>query len=334
VDSILPSIRLDSLSDPWWQQSLPGAMQAFVAFILVATRLAGMVLIGPVFGHPGLSIPLRVLLVAAIALVLTPALLSVDAQRAFDRLDRDGDERLSLDEVSPSLHPQLRHLLAEAGKGDRDGLASHEFRLPTPVPRTLLDFVWLGLVELAVGLALGLGMTTMLSALLMAGSLIDQQLGLSTGEIFNPELGINVGLSGQILHQLGLIAFLVAGGHVLLVSALLDTFQTLPVGYAWLSPPMFDVLSDLVHQSLVLAMQVSAPVLAVMALVGLALGFLGRALPHLNVLFVGIPVRTLVGLLVLGLSLGGIGDRIGEIFPETVLRLRGIVMGASGGMGD
>lgn len=309
-------------------------MQAFVAFTLVATRLAGMVLMGPVFGHQGLSVQIRVLLVAAIALVLTPALLSVDAQRAFDRLDRDGNGRLSLDEASPSLHPQLRRLLAEAGKGEVDGLSADEFRLPAPVPRTLLDYIWLGSVELAVGLALGFGATTMFSALLMAGSLIDQQIGLSTGEIFNPEFGVNVGPSGQILHQLGLIVFLIAGGHVLLVSALLDTFQTLPVGYAWLSPPMFDVLSDLVQQSLVLALQVSAPVMAVMALVGLALGFLGRALPQLNLLVVGLPIRALVGLLVLGLSLGGIGDLISGVFPETVLRLRDVIMGVSGGMGD
>jgi flagellar biosynthesis protein FliR len=329
VESLFPSIRLESLSDPWWHDALPGAMQAFVAFTLVATRLTGMVLVGPVFGHPGLSVHLRVLLVVAMSLVLTPALLSVDPQDAFTRLDRDGNQRLFLDEVAPPMQPHLRRLLAEAGQGEQEGLSASAFRVASPVPRTLLDYVGLGLVELAVGLALGLGATTILSALLMAGSLIDQQSGLSTGELFNPEFGVSLGLSGQMLHQLGLVVFLVAGGHVLLVSTLLETFHTLPVGYAWVGPPVLDALSELVHQSLRLAIQVSAPVLAVMTLVGLAMGFVGRALPRLDVLAVGLPVRALVGLMVVGLSLGGIGDLISQALPETVQQLRNVIMGVS-----
>jgi flagellar biosynthesis protein FliR len=171
------------------------------------------------------------------------------------------------------------------------------------------------------------------SALQMAGWLSDQQLGISMGEIFNPDLGINAHLSGEILHQFGLAAFLIAGGHVLVVAALLDTFAALPVGYAWISPPVYELLAGLVHQSLALAIQVAAPVLVTMALVGLALGFLGRALPQMNALVVGMPVRALIGIALFGLSLVGVGDLISEALPDAVFQLRSALRGLSEGAG-
>src|SRR5262245_56908239 len=112
-------------------------MQMFVAFTLVAARLAGMSLAGPAFGHSSIPLRVRALLVGAISFVVTPALSASDGA--------------------------------------------------TPVPQSLPDYLWLGIVELALGLALGMGMTIILSALQMAGNLIDQQLGLALGQVFNPE---------------------------------------------------------------------------------------------------------------------------------------------------
>src|SRR4029079_17187157 len=146
----------------------------------------------------------------------------------------------------------------------------------------------------------------------MSGSLIDAQIGVSLGSVFNPEFENDASLSGEMLHQLGLVVFLVVGGHHLIVSALIDTFQAFPVGYAWISPPAIELLSGLVHQSLVLAVQIAAPVMGMMAVVGLAMGFLGHTIPQLNVLVIGFPVRTLVGLLVVGLAVPEIADILAQ----------------------
>jgi flagellar biosynthesis protein FliR len=329
VDQILPALKLDALGDQWLSQMLLTATHALFAFTLVATRLTGLFLISPIFGHPDIPLQIRVLLVAAVSLLITPALLSHDAQWAFDRLDGDRDGRLYVEEASPPLHRHLRQLLSNAGKNETDPLLVEEFQIPRPAPATVLEYAWLGLVEFAVGLAMGLGALTVLSGLQMAGNLIDQQIGISLGEIFNPEFEVNATLSGQMLHQLGLMVFLIVGGHFLLVSALLDTFQTLPVGYAWVCPPMFDMLRDLVHQSLLLALQVSAPIMATMAVVGIAMGFLGHTIPQVNVLVIGFPIRTLVGLLLIGLSLPVFADIMGSVLPETIMQLRRALMGFS-----
>jgi flagellar biosynthetic protein FliR len=324
---------MDALGDPAWDGALRVGAGAFVAFTFVAARLAGLAFVGPVFGHPRIPVRLRVLFVVALSFVVTPALLSIDHRQAFERLDRDHDGELGVDEVSPVLRPRFLTLLAEAGKGEHDRLSADEFQWAVPVPGQLPEYALAALAELAVGLALGLGVMTIFSALQMAGWLIDQQLGLSLGKIFNPDPGINANLSGEMLHQFGLAAFLIAGGHVQLVSALLDTFAALPAGYAWIGPPVYELLTNLVHQSLALAIQVAAPVLATMMLVGLGLGFLGRTLPQLSAVVLGAPVRILVGVALLGLALAGIGDLIGEALPAAVLQLHEALTGLAGGAG-
>jgi flagellar biosynthetic protein FliR len=327
VNSVFPELPFDALAAPDIAQLLRGATSAFVAFTLVVSRIGGMMVIGPVFGHPNIPRQIRLFLVLALSLVVTPALLGSDQRRTFDLLDRDHDGRLLREEVPGSIVPQFDELIERAGKAADQGLTADEFRLAPPYPETLVEYGWLAIVEFGLGIALGLGVMTIVSGLQMAGSLIDAQIGVSLGSVFNPEFESEASLSGELLHQLGLVVFLIVGGHHLIVSALLDTFQALPVGLAWVSPPAIDLLGGLVHLSLVLAVQIAAPVIGMMAVVGLAMGYLGHTIPQLNVLIVGFPVRTLAGLLILGLALPGTVDVLARVLPEGIALLRDVLMG-------
>ncbi len=327
MNFLLNNLPLDALAAPDLTQLLRGATSLFVAFTLIVTRMSGMTIIGPIFGHPNIPMQIRAFLVLAMSLVITPALLGSNQQRTFGLLDRNHDQVLAFDEIPRSFEAQFEKLTGQAGKEISDGLTADEFRLSLPLPGSVLEYAWLALVEFAVGLALGLGVMTIVSGLDMAGNLIDAQIGTSMGSVFNPEFDTDASLSGEMLHQLGLVIFLIVGGHHLILSALIDTFQTLPVGYAWVSPSAIDMLNGLVRQSLVLAVQVAAPIMAMMAVVGLSMGFLGHTIPQLNVLVVGFPVRTLVGLVIIGLALPGIADALARVLPAGIQQLRDVLMG-------
>jgi flagellar biosynthetic protein FliR len=323
----VPDLPFDTFTAPDISQLLRGATSAFVAFTLVVTRMSGMVVIGPVFGHPSLPLQIRAFLVLAMSIVITPALLGMDQLRTFELLDRNQDQIVTRDEIPESLAEQFESLLDKAGKHGDAGLKADEFRLSPPLPASLVGYAWLAVVEFGMGISLGLGVMTIVSGLQMAGSLIDAQIGVSLGSVFNPEFESDASLSGELLHQLGLVIFLIVGGHHLIISALMDTFQALPVGYAWVSSPAIELLSSLVFQSLVLAVQIAAPVMATMAVVGLAMGFLGHTIPQLNVLVMGFPVRTLVGLIVFGLAVPGIADILARILPGGIQQLHDVLMG-------
>ena len=191
-------------------------------------------------------------------------------------------------------------------------------------PTAVLEYAVIAGGELAIGLVLGLGMFIIFSGFQLAGELMDQQSGTLLGEVVNPGLDTSGSMTGQLLYLLAVTAFLTMtplGGHLLMVSGLVETFQTLPVGDAWISTPAIELLRDLVHQSLVLGIQVAAPLLAAMSLVALTMGFLGHTVPQINVLVVGFPVRALVSLLILGLTISGAARAAVDLVPAVIDRL-------------
>jgi flagellar biosynthetic protein FliR len=184
--------------------------------------------------------------------------------------------------------------------------------------------------EFALGLILGIGVLTILSGMQLAGEMIDQQTGLSLGEIANPALEINGSVTGQFLFMLSVTVLLVlepAGYHLMMTRALVETFQTLPVGDAFVDASAIDLLSSLVHESLVLGVQVAAPLLATMSMVGLTLGFLGYTVPQINVLVVGFPVRAIINLLILTVTLSGMARVVIDLIPNVIDRLQHALMG-------
>ena len=196
------------------------------------------------------------------------------------------------------------------------------------VPSTILDFAWVGIGEFSLGLVLGLGVLTILSGLQLAGEIIDQQTGIALGEISNPGFEINGSVTGQFLFMLGVTLLLImepVGGHLMMVSVLVETFQTLPVGEAYVSASAVELLRDLVHQSLVLGVQVAAPLLATMTLVALTMGFLGHTVPQVNVLIVGFPIRAMISLLVIAVTLSGVGRVVIDLVPSVIDDIRQIL---------
>jgi len=73
-----------------------------------------------------------------------------------------------------------------------------------------------------------------------------------------------------------------------------------------------------VHQSLVLGVQVAAPLLAAMSLVALTMGFLGHSIPQINVLVIGFPIRVVVSLCVLAMSLSGAARALVDAVPTAI----------------
>ena len=322
MDLFLDQLPLAPLRAATVREMLAAGMLHFYAFTLVMTRLSGLMLIGPVLGQSLVPANVRVLLVLTLSLLVTPTL-GQQWQRGLTQLDANGDRLIAREELPDHLLTRFDQIAGPPGTPSTE-LSIAAFPSALSLPATLLDYVWIAAGELALGFVLGLGVYIVMSAFQLAGELIDQQTGTSLGEVFNPGLDTTGSLSGQLFFLLATAAFLCLeplSGHLLMVSALVETFQTLPVGEAFIATPTIELLRDLVHQSLVLGIQVAAPLLATMSLVALAMGFLGHTVPQINVLIVGFPIRILVSLLVLSLTLSGAARAVVDHVPFIITRL-------------
>ncbi len=304
-------------------------METFHVFTLVLVRVSGMMTIGPVFGQSVVPANVRVLLVLTVALVVTPALQD-HWQLGFRKLDVDGNGLLEREEVPDHLLDRYDESVTRTGRLPGSPLRPSEFVLERRLPRTLLDYLLSVAGEFAVGLVLGLGVFIVLSSLSLAGQVIDQQSGLALGEISNPGLDTDGSITAQFLYLQGMTTFLLltpVNGHVLVATTLIETFQTLPAGDAFVHEGVLEYVSNLVHLSLLLAVQVTAPVVAMMTLVSLTMGFLGYTVPQINVLVVGFPIRAVVSLVVLLLVFTGAARRVVDEVPVVLKALGGLLSG-------
>ena len=320
MNNLLDFADFDRLSQLLPDLLLQTAMRHFYAFTLVLVRMSGLMIIGPVFGTPVVPANIRILLVLVMSILITPTLYD-HSRLMFDRLDRNRDGLLTREEVPDNLHSRFDRL---ADNGANVALTENQFALEVQVPRTIVNYVWVVAGEFALGFVLGLGVITILSGLQLAGQIIDQQAGLALAEVFNPGFDTNTSISGTFLFLFGITVFLIiepVNGHLMMVATLVETFQTFPVGEAYISSSAVELLRDLVHQSMVLAVQIAAPLLAAMSLVALAMGFLGHTVPQINVLVIGFPIRVMTNLLILSLTLSGAARTVVDVISKVIDQL-------------
>jgi flagellar biosynthetic protein FliR len=174
-------------------------------------------------------------------------------------------------------------------------------RMPTDV--LLLTFAIGG--ELIFGLIMGLGLSLTFIAISWAGEIMGQQMGFNLAESFDPAMGSGGSLVGDLYFMLTLVIFMFIGGHRAMVLGLAESFKTLPLLQAGLSRDLFDLFASLLTAATVLAVKVAAPMLVTMLVVDVALGFLGKTVPQINVMNAGLTLRSGlgIGVLVVGLIL-------------------------------
>jgi type III secretion protein T len=168
--------------------------------------------------------------------------------------------------------------------------------------------------EAAIGLVLGLLASAGFWALYMAGTIIEYQAGLTFATTIDPLTGQDDSLVGGLLMRLFSIMFLVTGGLLSLIGLLFESYQLWPVSQ--MAPlagnlQLVEVMLRAFAEMVVLAVKVAAPFLILMLLIELALGFLSRFAPQLNVFFVALPLKVLalaVMLLLYGMVVASSGE--------------------------
>ena len=163
--------------------------------------------------------------------------------------------------------------------------------------------------QLMIGLLMGLMLQVVTSAILIAGQSIANAIGLSMATMIDPNMG-NVPVISQFLLVLGTLVFVGLGGHALLLSLVVESFNTLPIGKG--------LVADLAWRQLVAwssmlflgALLTALPVMVALLLINIGLGIATRAAPSLNIFSVGFPAMIFAGFGILVLALPSICARI------------------------
>lgn len=196
-------------------------------------------------------------------------------------------------------------------------LLSIFFSIITPFPIdtkqvSSLEVVLLMSNEAIYGLALGLVVAFVFAAVKFSGRIIERQMGFAMAEILDPLTGERAQPLGSLLEMMFIILFISANGHHLFLLIISKSYEAFPAG----SMPTIPVLADGIIKAgstmLMAGLKLSAPILAAFLLLMVILAVLARTVPEMNILFISLPLRVGLGLLMVAAFMPFINTFVAE----------------------
>ncbi|MCC6273666.1 MAG: flagellar biosynthetic protein FliR [Deltaproteobacteria bacterium] len=199
---------------------------------------------------------------------------------------------------------------------------------PATIPQTGGVLFAFFLKEMLVGILLGMPLAFMFYGIQSAGNMIDNQRQLANARIFNPALGAQASLFGVFFYQVALVSFITIGGHRMFIQGLAQSFETVPV--LGLPPvqegltPLLELVIRLTADTLVICLQLSAPILVAIFIADLILGLTNRVAPMINVFEMGFNIKGFVGMALAYVSFPLIYEQMKVWFLKTLAAIEQI----------
>ena len=178
------------------------------------------------------------------------------------------------------------------------------------VPAALSIFSGPGLLaavqELLIGVAIGMVVQLAFEALTFAGQTVSLTMGLGFATLVDPQRGAQTTVLGQMFMIFGVLTYLAINGHLVLLGALAESFQTLPIGAAHIDRNFLLSVALWGAQVFESGLLIALPAVIALVIVNLALGVVTRAAPQLNLFGIGFTITLMCGFFVLFAGIDGI----------------------------
>lgn len=175
----------------------------------------------------------------------------------------------------------------------------------TPMPETkgLFDLAVYLFSELTIGLAVAYSARLLFTAVQIAGTIVDFQMGFGVVNVIDPQTETQVSITAQFQNILAILIFLAADAHHIIIGAIVESFFLInpsQINFSTFTP---EIILILFKGTFLTAVKIAAPIMAILFFISVGLGLVARTVPQMNVFIVGFPLQIGVGLLMVGLSM-------------------------------
>lgn len=198
------------------------------------------------------------------------------------------------------------------------------------VPSTLLALALMFGMELFLGYALGLIINLFFYIPVMAGSVIDMQMGLSMASTYDPASGIQVTATSTLLNVLMSLLFFAANGHHTLIRIFLVSGRVVPFGTVALGEDFYGAMIQIFLDCTLLGVKLAMPILAAELMGQVGMGILMKAIPQINVFAINIELKVIIGLVLIMLMLFPFSEFLLEAETQMLVALQEILPLMSG----
>jgi flagellar biosynthesis protein FliR len=178
--------------------------------------------------------------------------------------------------------------------------------------------------EVLFGALLAFGLFTAFATFQLAGRMLDLQMGFGVASLIDPATRAQSPLLGTLLNLIAVAVFFAVDGHLMLIRGLAFSIEHLPPGGSFAAVDTGAVVAQF-GGMFVYALALAAPVLIVLFLVDVAMAVMARTMPQLNVFIVSMPLKIMVGLFVLVVSIRFMGPLMARIFEQLFFYWQGLM---------
>lgn len=187
-----------------------------------------------------------------------------------------------------------------------------------PLEGGTFDLLSMLAIEFLVGAALAYALACLISALEVAGTILDFTVGFSFGAQVDPISGNQNSVLARMYGLIGVIIFLTIGGDEWVIRGIARTYELVPIGSTPDIERLIGGMVDVFGAIFGAALQISAPILLALVLTDVGFGLVTRVVPQLNVFAVGLPVKVLVGMILIGVTLPLVGGWVTRELEQSV----------------
>ncbi|MDD4343274.1 MAG: flagellar biosynthetic protein FliR [Eubacteriales bacterium] len=163
------------------------------------------------------------------------------------------------------------------------------------IESSLLLFFIYALSEFAIGLSIGFVATLFFDAINLAGQLIDMQMGFGIVNVVDPQSGAQMPVMGTFKYFLTMFFYLSLNGHILLLDALMKSYQIIPLGNFTVDMNLMNFIIYITTNLFVVALKIALPYVGALFATDFILGIIARTVPQMNVFMIGMPLKIGIG---------------------------------------
>lgn len=172
-----------------------------------------------------------------------------------------------------------------------------------------------GVAECANGLILASSLYAAFAVFQIAGQLIDNQTGFNMLAVFKPDEHAQDSFSGHLLSMLSVLFFFGIDGHLWLFKSMYYSFVLIPPGtFALLHgfSPIVKQCAWMFSMSFIIA----SPIVIALLSIDVCSAFITRTMPQINAYFITLPLKIMLGLLLLAMTIQYINPIMQLVFEH------------------
>ncbi len=185
-------------------------------------------------------------------------------------------------------------------------------------PRVIANWPLVVITEFLIGAGMGIATNIVFEAVQLSGQVLGIQMGYSLINILDPQTQVDTTVMATFYQSIVMLLFLRMDVHYWLLRAIGNSYQYVPPGTAHLTGLFTISVISTVGEAFSLGVQIAAPVLSVTLAADIILGLLGKASPQMPLMLLGPAVKSILGILVLIVTLKYWPDLFRRLFMDSM----------------